>query len=627
MTESARNQNDRLFGEAPVSTDRRQFLGYTAAGMLAFLLPGCSSGANSPYGRTVAAGQKAIQAALDGNTQNLATISVALLKGDRIVWQQAFGQASVQAGTPATTATRFNIGSVSKVIAALAATILQDRGLLNLDTPIAQYLKTFTMLSPEYTQVTTRHLLSHSSGFSGTNGNKIFTFEPVPGYAQATLAMLANQHLKHRPGEMAVYCNDGFTIVELVVEAVSGQSFASFVEQNILVPLDMTHSGYLTSAQTSGDFAYPYQKGTTYGLEYTNAYGSGGLSTTPADMMNLARMFIGQGMFNGKRIVSAAGIADMGTDQTTTLTLNPPPVWQWGLGWDTVAHTAIGSAGVGAWEKSGGTAFFQTEFFVLPHAQMALLITGSAGYKPLAIAETILLNALAEDGTIGAVPPLVSMTKPPAAPPPDVAAALGSYGNHDNPVQVKSNADGTLALNKWSGSAWIPLHDGATSYQYCSDGWWWSAGNTQFSYRFEVTPDTGSADAPYRYLVERNARFGTGYVYLTMPLAQQLPDRQPLDTAWLTRLKTPSWTITNLTSVDVAAALNVGPTQLSLSQIPELPGYILFDNQPLAPLADDRGGMMLKIPINLSRDLYEINFTTVNGTETITAGGYTLAPA
>jgi CubicO group peptidase (beta-lactamase class C family) len=626
----ALTQAERM--DQTASSSRRQFFGVAAAGMAVAWLPRWCIGqsAGPAYAQTIAAGQAAIAAALKANPQKCASISVALRKGSEIVWQQAFGKASMADDIQATTTTRYNIGSISKLLAALAAVIAQDRGLLDLDAPIVGYLPDFTMLSPEYAQITTRHLLSHSSGLPGTNGNKLFTFAPVPGYAQATMATLANQHLKHRPGEMAVYCNDGFTMVELVIQAVSGQSFAAFVDENILTPLDMARSSYLTHVPDAGEFAYPYQAGVTYGIEYTNAYASGGLNTTPADMMNLAQMFINQGMFNGKRIVSAQGIAAMATDQTTGLTLNPPPGWPWGLGWDTVAQMALGAAGVSAWEKNGATTFFESDFFVLPKAQMALLITGNFGYGSLKIAETILMNALVEDGTIAALKPLVNTAMPESAPPPDVTDLLGGYGNYQNPFRVLGNADGTLTLNKWDGSAWGPLQaeTGATVFGYCSDGWWWSAKDAQFSYRFETATgvDAQGQVYSYRYLVQRNARFGAGYAYFTMLLAQQLPALPPLNAVWRAHLATPLWSIRNLTSVDILQALNHGPPKFALTQIPELPGYILLGNQPLAPLADDRAGMVLKIPFNSSRDLFEIAYSTIDGAQTFTVGGFAFLP-
>lgn len=135
---------------------------------------------------------------------------MALLKQGRIVWQQAFGKASVVDNKPATIRTRFNIGSVSKVLAGLVGVMLQDRKLVDLDTPVVNYLPGFKMLSPEYVRITSRHLLSHASGLPGTNSRNIFSFEPIPGYSADTESELANTHLKHAPGQLAVYCNDGF---------------------------------------------------------------------------------------------------------------------------------------------------------------------------------------------------------------------------------------------------------------------------------------------------------------------------------------------------------------------------------------------------------------------------------
>lgn len=618
MLPSDRN-NDK-----PSSSGRRQFLGFTGAGMLATLLPGCGGDDNhaASYPQTIAMGQQAIQQAIGNTAQPVAAISVAMLKGNDVVWQQAFGASSVPSQTQATTATRFNIGSVSKLFAGLAATILQDRGLITLDTPIVRYLPTFSMLSPEYTRITTRHLLSHSSGFPGTNSRNLFTFSPVPGYAADTQAELANTHLKHLPGELAVYCNDGFTMVEQLVLAMTGQSFASFVEANILAPLKMTNSSYLTSVPTDGSFSYPYVNGTQY-QEFVNAYATGGLSSTPGDMMNLARMFLGGGAFEGKQIVSAAGIAQMGTDQTAGLLINPSPEWRWGLAWDSVVQPGLAAAGVLGWEKDGGTAFFTSEFFIVPKAQLALMVTGNTGYDARKLAESIVLSALKEDGTIAALPPTVGGTAPSAATGPVIAATAGIYGNSDSPLQVIANGDGSVQLNQWNGATrtWGQL--GAGAYQYRSDGWYWSNSDTA-SYRFAVVTGTDEDGTPfsYRYLMKRVVP-GAGYAFLTLPIGQQLAALAPLDAAWQQRLGT-QWRVTNDSPTAVPIVVD-GNEPAYLTSLPELPGYVLYGNSDLryqlfVPLADDRGGMSVKVPGNFGRDLYEIRFASASNATTLTLG-------
>jgi len=607
--------------EGPASEKRRQFLGYTGAGLLATVLPGCGNDElhSAPYQQTIALGQQMIRQAVTDPSNPVAAISVAMVKGSTVVWQEAFGVASVPGQIQATPQTRFNIGSVSKLFPALAAAILVDRGLIALDTPIVKYLPTFTMLSPEYAQITTRHLLSHASGLPGTNGRNLFTFEPVAGYAADTQAELANSYLKHLPGELAVYCNDGFTMVEQIVLAVTGQSFVDFVQSEILAPLNMTHSSYLTSVPSGGSFSLPYVNGTQH-QEFVNAYATGGLSSTPADMMNLAQMIYGGGVFQGKRIVSAAGIAQMGTDQTQSLTINPSPEWRWGLGWDSVVQPALDAAGVRGWEKDGGTAFYSTEFFVVPNSQFALLVTGNSGYDARAIAETLVLSALKEDGTISSLPAKVSTTAPPAAPGPGLAGGAGIYGNSDAPYQVLANADGSLQINQWDADTrgWAPIG----AYRFRTDGWWWSDTDTA-SYRLTVVSGNDSEGNAfhYRYLMKRVVP-GAGYAYLTLPVGQQLAARAPLDSAWQQRVGT-QWTLTNDSPSAVPIAV-LGNPPAFFATLAELPGYVLYGNEDLryqlfVPVSDTLGGMSIKVPGNFGRDLYDIRFASASAT-TLTIG-------
>lgn len=626
------------------SASRRQFLGYGSAGMLAAFLPGCGGGGDptpATYARTMDWGRQEIARALAGDPDNVAAVSIALLKNDTVVWQQAFGRASVRDKVAATIQTRFNIGSVSKVLAALAAMILRDRGLLELDAPVAGYLPGFVMLSPEYARITIRHLLSHSSGLPGTSMRDAFAFEPIPGYAANAEAALADQHLKHLPGELAVYCNDGFTLIEQVVAVLARQDYASFIQANVLTPLGMTDSSFLTKKPTGGSFALPYSGGKQYPQEFVNPLATGGLAATPGDMMKLARLFLEQGTYQSRRIVSADGVAQMGTDQTTGLAINPSPEWVWGLGWDSVRHPGLAAAGIRAWQKNGGTAFFSSDFYVLPDQRLALMVTGNTGnaqrpdtYRAGALAEGVLLRALVEDGTIRALPPLIARTAPPVAAAPGLTDAVGIYANHNQPMQVSANRDGSFSLSSWNGSAWQPANGGA-AYRYRSDGWWWSD-DSPVNYRFEVVSGTDSNGQPYRYryLMLRGPLFGAGYTETTLAAGQQLLPLPPLGAVWQERLGR-TWTVANESPATVPSTLS-GTPYATLGSLPELPGYLLVRNsgyddgtpeyQLLVPLAPDRAGMAVKIPTNAGRDLYEMHFITAAGKETLTLGSWTYQP-
>jgi hypothetical protein len=256
------------------------------------------------------------------------------------------------------------------------------------------------------------------------------------------------------------------------------------------------------------------------------------------------------------------------------------------------------------------------------------MVTGNSGYDARALAETLVLSALKEDGTIATLPAKISSTAPPAASGPSIVNAGGIYGNSDSPLQVIANPDGSVQLNQWTASthAWTQIG----AYQYRSDGWYWS--NTDAaSYRFTVVSGTdGSGKAfSYRYLMKRVVP-GAGYAFLTLALGQQLAPLVPLDTAWQQRVGT-QWTLTNDSPTAVPIVILGNPPAL-LTTLAELPGYVLYGNEDLryqlfVPLSDDRGGMSVKVPGNFGRDLYEIRFAPANSATTLTLGSSIYATA
>lgn len=595
------------------SVSRRTFLKAAGAGTLLPLLPGCGDSGDSSLrlSNTIQWGRTTIQEKLQANS-NIAAVSVALLWNDDLVWQEAFGVSSPKSGTAATTSTRFNIGSVSKVLAGLSAMILQDTGQFHIDEPVARYLPQFRMLSPQFQEITSRHLLCHSSGLPGSNLRGMFTFTPELEYARDTEEGLANFHLKHRPGELHVYCNDGFTLFERVVLAVTGMSYPEFVQQHIFEPLEMVHSGYPLAILPEGTYAHPVNNGEEFPQESVNAYATGGAYSTPGDMMQLASMFINRGLYKGRRIVSEEGVELMGSDQTARAILNPSPEWKWGLGWDATRQSGMEAVGVRAWQKNGGTLFFQTEYFVLPDIRMALHITGNMGYQPLNIAEGILLRALDEIGAIPSAPSPLPYTPPQASSPDTTFTQFsGIYGSFLAPVKVTFEGPGSMSLNVWREGHWTPMDADAELFSLRDDGWWWTDKPGAPSYRFdEVDTLEGGQTVRHRYLIVRS-RPGNGHYYMSMPVGEQLAPREALPPVWRQRLGT-RWVLANDTA-DSLVSLLEGNT-LDIGELPELPGYVMVNGeQLLTPFNDQRAGMSVKIPVNHGRDLIEIFFESGSG--------------
>lgn len=603
---------------------RRKLLQLSTLGLFApTWLVGCG-GSDSPpsYSTTIADARAAIlQAMAEVGTPS---VSIALIERDRLVWAEAFGSINKAAGTPASTETLFCIGSCSKVLATIAVMVLVDRGLVRLDEPLVTYLPTFKMASPEYTQVTVRMLLNHSSGFPGFDFRNSINTAPNTHYAAQVLQTLAQARLKHAPGEMSVYCNDGFTVVELLVQAITGKTYPQFVTQEILMPLGMVRSRYATEPFPTGSFAPAYDGDTPLAQEFANLYGSGGLYTTPTEMALLARALLNQGMLEGKRLLSAQSIAEMARNQTTTQPLRPVAMTDgYGLGWDGVRQDGLAAVGITAWHKNGATFSYGSDFYVLPDEGLALLITGtSTTYRPGKLAERILLHALVERGRLAALPAQITATPSPALDANDArwTEMAGYYASGDSIYQIQAQTDHTLAMAQYDGGVWesnpsiLRLREGG---RFASDA------APLKSFQSVLAQDQ-------RYLTMR-APNGMGHYFFEMPYLQQLKAKAPLSAAWLGRLGR-RWLAVNQSAESLAFQYG-GPT-LTLSDIPGLPGYIVTNAEAIgkqnqiadASTSDSTALMCLKLPFAQGRDLDDVVIFPRSGQEWLRVGSGVFCP-
>ena len=164
--------------------------------------------------------------------------SVAAMVGGEIVYAEGFGLRDRALNIPVDLDTQFGIGSVSKIFVAAGVLILVQEGRLELDKPVIDYLPGFVMQDERYKHITVRMLLNHTSGIPGTNNKDSSTVVKNRAFVQETLERLRTTHLINDPVRISVYCNDGFTVAEALVD-VSGLSYADFLEQNIFSKMGM----------------------------------------------------------------------------------------------------------------------------------------------------------------------------------------------------------------------------------------------------------------------------------------------------------------------------------------------------------------------------------------------------
>lgn len=194
-------------------------------------------------------------------TEKIGTTSLqyALMDGDTIVVSGQAGYSHVESKTAPSVTTMYGIGSTSKVYTAASIMKLVEQGKVDLEAPIVTYLNNFTMEDSRYKQITVRMLLNHSSGLGGSNLSNSFLFNDSDSIAKDNLlTTLSTQRLKADPGAYSVYCNDGFTLAELIVEKVSGMDFTTFIHQNFTGPLGLQHTKTPVDSVDSSQLASVY---------------------------------------------------------------------------------------------------------------------------------------------------------------------------------------------------------------------------------------------------------------------------------------------------------------------------------------------------------------------------------
>ena len=179
----------------------------------------------------------------------VAGVSIALVEEGEPGRLFAFGVKSAESAAPVTPDSVFQVGSVSKPVAAWAVMNLVQAGVLDLDTPVDEYLTRWQLPESEFdgTGVTLRRLLSHTAGLSlgGYPGFRLH--DTLPGIEESLSGATNGSgavYLQAEPGGGFSYSGGGYTLMQLIVEEVTGIPFSEYVSEAVLSPLGMESSSY-----------------------------------------------------------------------------------------------------------------------------------------------------------------------------------------------------------------------------------------------------------------------------------------------------------------------------------------------------------------------------------------------
>jgi CubicO group peptidase (beta-lactamase class C family) len=232
--------------------DKRLLAGISLLLMSALILTGCANtntGSHPPQNHSFAT-QADTFLTNEVNAHRFSG-SVLVAQAGEVLFSNGYSMADWTRQVPNTPHTKFRVASINKQFTAMAILILQEQGTLR----VQDRLCTFIAHCPAAWQPITLHqLLTHTSGIPKLRNAP----SPLPTSPEGILALYTDVPLDFTPGTKYQYSNEGYQILGYVIQHVSGKPYATFIQQAILDPLHMTHTGFtLTSPQT--DEASGYQ--------------------------------------------------------------------------------------------------------------------------------------------------------------------------------------------------------------------------------------------------------------------------------------------------------------------------------------------------------------------------------
>jgi CubicO group peptidase (beta-lactamase class C family) len=324
---------------------------------------------------------------------------IAVARKGKLVYFEAFGFRDKGNNVAMTKDTIFNITSMTKPMAALAALQLAEQGKIKIDDPVSTYFPQFkdmqvatldetgdtiTGKAPAKRQITLRDLMMHTSGlvYGGRGSTAVHKLYPA-GSAAAGEAMsgaeftekLSSQPLLHQPGAVWDY-GFGLDVLGQVVEKVSGKTLGQYFEANILKPLGMNDTGFFIPADKAPRYAKALPTDPDTGKPQTIApvlteklkfeCGGGCLSSTVGDYMRFALMLLNKGAYGETRILGRKTAEYMLTNQlgpeVKNLMVNADPTradYGFGLGLSVRTEAGrgrvMGSVGDFSWPGASGT--------------------------------------------------------------------------------------------------------------------------------------------------------------------------------------------------------------------------------------------------------------------------------
>ncbi|MGD1930840.1 MAG: serine hydrolase [Leptolyngbyaceae cyanobacterium] len=255
-----------------------------------------------------------------------------VMQNGETVFAQSYGMASLEHQVPNTSQTKFRIGSITKQFTAAAILQLQDRGQLDVQAPISTYLPDY----PQGDRLTIHHLLTHTAGIPNlTSFPDYLEWMQQPTTLAELMVRFQDLPLEFEPGEQHRYSNSGYVLLTQIIETVSGQTYADYLQTQLLQPLGLENTGYEQPLAVINHLAHGYQfTGEDYQqAAYINMVvpaGAGALYSTVDDLVRW-HQFLVNADNRSSGILSDAAIAAMQHPHVALDAATPDASYGYGL--------------------------------------------------------------------------------------------------------------------------------------------------------------------------------------------------------------------------------------------------------------------------------------------------------
>jgi CubicO group peptidase (beta-lactamase class C family) len=306
--------------------------------------------------------------------------ALVIVQDDQIVHLKAFGVAD-GSGRPVTPQTPFFTGSTGKSITALAIMQLVEADKIILDEPVQTYLPWFRVADVKASEViTVRQLLNMTSGIPQSIGQEqIANIDLSDSAIENNVRALAKIELIAPPGQRYEYSNANYVTLGMIVQAVSGQLYETYIAEHIFKPLNMQNSfASKTEAEQDG-FAVGYQK--WFGIPLASPHLPFSRGSLPAGYLNMSAEDFGHyliaqlndGSYQGVSVLSPTGIAELHRPDFQI----PGTTEFYAMGWEVQQYQDAHVIG-----HNGAVPGYTTGMFLVPEKDLAVVLVMNT-YSPM----------------------------------------------------------------------------------------------------------------------------------------------------------------------------------------------------------------------------------------------------